>query len=181
MRLVSIPGPFFRVEAESYLSWNWQPFSVPQHRFDSASGLWRVRYGARSDEGALRERYRDSGSFIPTDHALHSLVKLTGRVRVLDLRQEAMLDVLGLDEQISTGRSPAWWNAAQRLSDAVREWWGERVEGIVYRSRTTPTTSSNLAFFSHAPLSGTSVPVEACSELLDRLVLTRGFTIDFTY
>jgi hypothetical protein len=118
---------------------------------------------------------------IPADHSNHSLVTLTGRVRALDLRQERVLDQLLLDDQISTSRSDPWWDAAHRLTDTVREWWGDRVEGIVYRSRTTPETSPNLAFFSHAPLAATSVPLGTRADLLDRLVLTRGFTIDFAY
>ena len=140
-----------------------------------------MRYAARSDEGAARERYRDSGSLIPADHATHSLVTLTGRVRVLDLRQERVLDALLLDDQISTSRSDPWWDAAHRLTDAAHQWWGGHVQGIVYRSRTTPETSTNLAFFAHAPLAGTSVPLETRADLLDRLVLTRGFTVDFAY
>ena len=140
-----------------------------------------MRYAARSDEGAARERYRDSGSLIPADHATHSLVTLTGRVRVLDLRQERVLDELHLDDQISTSRSDPWWDAAHRLTDSVLEWLGEHVHGIAYRSRTTPETSTNLAFFAHAPLAGTSVPLGTRSYLLDRLVLTRGFTVDFAY
>lgn len=178
---MSIPGPFFRIEANPHGGWNWTPFPDPRYRFDSAAGLWRVRYAARSDEGAARERYRDSGSLVPTDHATHSLVTLTGRVRVLDLRQESVLDALHLDDQISTSRTNPWWEAAHRLTDSAQEWWGEHVHGIVYRSRTTPATSLNLAFFAHAPLTGRSVQVETCADLLDRLVLTRGFTVDFAY
>lgn len=140
-----------------------------------------MRYAARSDEGAARERYRDSGSLIPADHATHSLVTLTGRVRVLDLRQERVLDELLLDDQISTSRSDPWWDAAHRLTDAALRWWGDRVQGIVYRSRTTPETSTNLAFFAHAPLTGASVLLQTRADLLDRLILTRGFTVDFAY
>jgi hypothetical protein len=55
------------------------------------------------------------------------------------------------------------------------------VEGIVYRSRTTPETSTNLAFFAHAPLAGDSVRLDSRADLLDRLVLTRHFAVDFTY
>lgn len=178
---MSIPGPFFRIEAQPHAGWSWVPRPDPLYRLDSAAGLWRVRYAAKSDEGAARERYRDSGSLIPVDHATHSLVTLTGRVRVLDLRQERVLDELQLDDQISTGRTDPWWGAAHRLTDSVREWWGEHVHGIVYRSRTTPETSTNLAFFAHAPLAGSSTQLDACADLLDRLVLTRGFTVDFPY
>jgi hypothetical protein len=140
-----------------------------------------VRYAARSEEGAARERYRDTGSLIPADHATHSLVTLTGRVRALDLRQERVLDGLQLDDQISTSRADPWWDAAHRLTDAARHWWGHRVEGIVYRSRTTPETSTNLALFARAPLAGASVPLETRADLLNRLVLTRQFTVDFAY
>lgn len=178
---MSIPVPFFRFDTQPYGSWNWAPFPEPRYRFDSAAAFWRVRYAARTDEGAARERYRDSGALIPADHATHSVVALTGRVRVLDLRQERVLDELHLDDQISTSRADPWWDAAHRLTDSVCEWWGEHVHGIVYRSRTTPESSTNLAFFAHAPLAGTSVPLGTHSNLLDRLVLTRGFTVDFAY
>lgn len=116
---MSIPGPFCRVDSQPIATWNWEPSPKPRYRFDSAGGLWRVRYAARSEEGAARERYRDTGSMIPADHA--------------------------------------------------------------NRSRTTPETSPNLAFFAHAPLTGTSVPLRTRSDLLDRLVLRRGFTVDFAY
>lgn len=181
MRLISLPGPFFRIDTQPVGAWSWTPFTDPKYRFDSAAGAWRVRYAARSDEGAARERYRDSGSFIPADHAGHHLGTLTGRVRVLDLRNEAVLDALALDDQISTSRADPWFHAAHRLTDAVRGWWGNHIEGIAYRSRTTPETSTNIAFFEQAPLHGTSVPLAQCSELLDRLVVARAFTVDFAY
>lgn len=181
LRLVSLPGPFFRIDTQPVAAWSWAPFPEPRYRFDSAAGAYRVRYAARSDEGAARERYRDSGSFIPPDHAGHHLVTLDGRARVLDLRNENVLDTLHLDEQISSSRIDPWFGAAHRLTDAVRAWWGDRIEGIAYRSRTTPTTSMNLAFFEHASLSGASVPLAQCGEFLDRLILRRGFAIGFPY
>lgn len=181
MRLISLPGPFFRIDSQPVAAWSWAPFALPLYRFDSATGTFRAPYAARSDEGAARERYRDSGSFIPTDHGGHHLVTLTGRVRVLDLRNEAVLDALSLDDQISTSRADRWFGAAHRLTDAARTWWGGHIQGIAYRSRTTPESSTNLAFFQHAPLAATSVPLSQCGELLDRLVVGRGFTVDFTY
>lgn len=181
MRLISLPGPFFRIDSQPVGTWSWAPFAEPTYRFDPATGACRVRYAARSDEGVARERYRDSGSYIPAEHAGHHLVTLTGRVRVLDLRNEDELDALGLDDQISTSRADPWFHAAHRLTDAARSWWGDHIEGLAYRSRTTPETSTNLAFFEHAPLEGTSLPLADCGELLDRLVVGRGFTVDFTY
>ncbi len=162
-------------------TWRWAPFAEPKYRFDSATGACRVRYAARSDEGAARERYRDSGSFISADHAGHHLATLTGRVRVVDLRNEDVLDALELDDQISTSRANPRFDAAHRLTDAARGWRGARIEGLAYRSRTTPETSTNLAFFEHAPLAGTSVALAECGEFLDRLVVGRGFAVDFAY
>jgi hypothetical protein len=100
---------------------------------------------------------------------------------LLDLRNEDMLDSLHLDDQISTSRADPWFDAAHRLTDAARGWWGDRIEGIAYRSRTTPETSTNLAFFEHAPLDGTSVLLTECGELLDRLIVGRGFAVEFAY
>ncbi|MGH9004845.1 MAG: RES domain-containing protein, partial [Acidimicrobiia bacterium] len=127
-----------------------------------------------------RERYRDTGSYIPPDHAGHYLVTLTGDLRVLDLRRETTLDALRLDDRISTGHEPEIREAAQQLSDLVRRWWGESVHGIAYRPRTTPETSVNVAFFEHAPLRGRSVRLDRARRLGDQLVVRYGFTIDFS-
>jgi hypothetical protein len=61
--------------------------------------------------GAFRERYRATGLVIPADHAAHHLVRLVARrhLRVLDLRTERNLDVLRVDDQISTGQHPDVW------------------------------------------------------------------------
>jgi hypothetical protein len=152
---------------------------VPRFRFDSAAGLARVRYASTAPHGAARERYRDTGSYIPPDHAGHYLVTLTGELRVLDLRREATLDTLGLDDRISTGHEPDVWEAAQQLSDLVRQWWGDTAHGIAYRPRTTPETSTNVAFFRHAPLRGRSIRLDRARRLTDELVVRYGFTIDF--
>ena len=157
----------------------WEPHPVPRYRFDSAAGATRVRYAATASHGAARERYRDTGSYIPPDHAGHYLVTLTGDLQVLDLRREATLDALGLDDRISTGHEPEIWEAAQQLSDLARRWWGEKIHGIAYRPRTTPETSVNVAFFAHAPLRGRSIRLDRARRLSDQLVVGYGFTVDF--
>lgn len=148
---------------------------------DSASGTLRVRYAATSAHGAARERYRDTGSYIPPDHSTHYLVTLTptAPLRVLDLRREAALDTLGLDDRISTGHEADVSAAAHLLTDRVVTWWGEAVHGIAYRSRTTPQSSVNVAFFHHAPLAGRSQRLDRARRLLDSLVVRHGFTIDW--
>ena len=71
-------------------------------------------------------------------------------------RTEQNLDVLRVDDQISTGQHAEVWSTCHRLADAARRWWTE-LEAIVYRSRTTPTTSANFAFFT-----ADAFPVESC-------------------
>jgi hypothetical protein len=106
------------------------------------------------------------------------LVELTGPLRVLDLRRDDILDALGLDDQINTGRAPGVWDACHRLTDLVHTWFGERCEGIVYRSRTTPQRSANVAFFAHAPLAARSLgPLREQTALLSSCILSEGFAI----
>lgn len=106
------------------------------------------------------------------------LVELTGRLQVLDLRRDRILDALGLDDQVNTARSPGVWTVCQALSDLVVDWFGERCHGIVYRSRTTPQRSANLAFFEHAPLVGRDLgPLRSREALLASCVLSDGFAV----
>jgi hypothetical protein len=107
------------------------------------------------------------------------VVTLEGTLRVLDLRRESVLDALGLDDRVSTGHETEVWEAAQHLTDLVIAWWGRGIHGLVYRSRTTPETSANVAFFGHAPLRGRSLRLDRARRLLDGLVLRHGFTVDF--
>lgn len=99
-------------------------------------------------------------------------------MRVLDLRREAVLDALGLDDRISTGHEPDVWGSAQRLTDLIVAWWGDAAHGIVYRSRTTPVTSANVALFHHAPVAGRSQRLERARPFLDMLVVRHGFTVE---
>jgi hypothetical protein len=128
--------------------------------------------------GAARERYRESGLLVPADHADHHLVQLVAarHLRVLDLRREQNLDVLEIDDQISTGQHPGVWETCHRLADAVHNWWTD-LDAIIYRSRTTPATSANVAFFSAGPFQIRSWPLNRQLDVLVDLVLHHGFTI----
>jgi len=151
----------------------------PRHRFDSASGGFRVRYAGDAQRVAMRERFDDEGRIVSTESLRLSLVELTGVVRVLDLRLDRNLDALGLDDQINTSRAPAVWGACQRLADHVHHWYGDRCDGIVYRSRTTPQLSANLAFFSHAALSARTLGrLGDQTGLLAACVLSDGFAVE---
>ena len=146
-RRVEAGTELWRVEAAKPEQWTWAGFPQPRYRFDSASGAFRTRYAAGTLVGAFRERYRLTGSMIPSDHAAHYLVRLVAarHLRVLDLRTEKNLDILGVDDQINTGQHPDVWDTCHRLADAVKRWWPapDALDALVYRPRTTPETSVN--------------------------------------
>lgn len=177
MRLATLVGPWWRIDHAPPSEWDWTPFATPLHRFDSANGSRRVRYAASSAAGAARERHRDTGSYVPADHAGHWLVTLTGGVRAVDLRSERTLDALGLDDRVSTSYERGVVANAQRLTDAAVSWWGERVQGIAYRSHTTPESSLNLAFFEWTPLEAEARRFADAGDLLDELIVAHGFTV----
>ena len=54
--------------------WTWEGFPSPRHRFDPADGSFRTRYASTRFYGAARERYLDSGRYIPAAHADHHVV-----------------------------------------------------------------------------------------------------------
>ena len=176
--------PLWRLDVEHPDDWTWQGFAQPRYRFDPPSGSFRTRYAATDLAGAFRERYRLSGLMIPADHAGHHLVQLTAarHLRVLDLRTERNLDALGVDDQISTGQHDAVWQTCQQLADAVRRWWPEADEcpdAIVYRSRTTPETSVNYAFFGIDAFDVTAWVLSRRPEVTADLVLRHGFTVGY--
>ena len=170
----------WRIDKTSPGTWTWSGFADPRYRFDPASGLFRTRYAATRLVAAFRERYRAAGLAIPEDHAGHYLVRLvtTRPVWTLDLRSEHNLDVLDVDDQISTGQHAQVWDTCHRLADAVRRWWTD-LDAIVYRSRTTPSSSVNLAFFDANACSTTSWPLSGRSDVLDQLITRHGFTVDW--
>lgn len=126
----------------------------------------------------MRERFDREQRVLPKSARTLRLVELTGSVHVVDLRRDRTLDALGLDDQINTGRAPGVWAACQLLVDLIHDWFGERCDGIAYRSRTTPERSANLAFFAHAPLAVSDLgPLGDQQDLLVDCVSVDGFTI----
>jgi hypothetical protein len=95
---------------------------------------------------------------------------------VLDLRTERNLDTLDLDDQISTGLHPDVWDTCHRFVDAARRWWDD-LDAIVYRSRTTPETSFNVAFFSNDAFTIESWSLVDQTDVLTNLVLHHAFTV----
>jgi len=172
-------GPeVWRIDAKEPAAWTWDGFRQPRYRFDPESGTFRTRYASSTHVGAFRERYRPTGRVIPADHAAHHLVRLAAarHLRVLDLRTERNLDALGVDDQISTGQHPDVWDTCHRLADAARRWWND-LDAIVYRSRTTPETSFNVAFFAADAFAVESWALTDRTDVLADLVLRHGFTV----
>ena len=179
-RRVQAGTALWRVEASHPSEWTWDGFAHARYRFDPVSGAFRTRYAATELVGAFRERYRATGSVVPADHASHHLIRLvsTRSLRVLDLRTERNLDALGVDDQISTGQHDAVWETCQHLADAARGWWTD-LDAIVYRSRTTPSISTNYAFFGADWFTAESWPLAERIDVLVDLVLRSGFTVDW--
>jgi hypothetical protein len=171
---------WWRIDAAAPAAWDWQPFATPRHRFDSAAGAFRVRYAARTQRAAFRERFADEGRRISAAHASDHLVEVTGKLRVLDLRNEQTLDALGLDDEINVGRDVRVLHTAQALIDRLALWYGDALHGVLYRSRTTPSASPNLAFRQVAPTSLVDHgPLQARTAMLARLVLRDRFAVEF--
>jgi hypothetical protein len=127
----------------------------------------------------MRERFDEQGRIVSAAELRLRLVALTGVVRVLDLRLDRNLDALGIDDQVNTSRAPEVWRTCQRLTDLVLDWYGERCHGIVYRSRTTPQLSANIAFFGFAPLQPQDRgPLRRNDALLAACVHSDGFAIE---
>ncbi|MEB3021446.1 RES domain-containing protein [[Mycobacterium] crassicus] len=183
-RRITAGTPLWRLDAQHPDQWEWDGFAEPRYRFDPLTGKFRTRYAATGLVGAFRERYRLTGLVVPSDHAGHHLVRLTAarHLRVLDLRTERNLDALGVDDQISTGQHDVVWATCQSLADAVRRWWPEPEEcpdAIVYRSRTTPETSANFAFFAAQAFDVQAWRLSERTDVLTDLVLRQRFTVLF--
>lgn len=180
-RQVAAGTELWRIEAEAPGAWRWTGFPRPRFRFDPESGAFRTRYAGATAVGAARERYRGAGLMIPADHADHHLTRLVAArpLRVLDLRTERNLDLLAVDDQISTGQHPLVWQTCQRLADAVHRWWPapDGLDALVYRSRTTPEGSLNYAIFATEAFTMQSRPLAERPDLLTDLVLRHGFTV----
>lgn len=171
-----------RVDTTDPAGWSWEGFAQPYHRFDPLRGGFRVRYAGWTPRTALRERFPERR--IPRGDADLYLVTLRGRVRILDLTSETVLDALGIDDRISTGRLPQlrtaerpdpFLDACGRLTDLVADWWDD-VHAIRYRSLTTPS-QTNVVFCQHADLEYDAAPLASATDVLVRAVVGDGFSV----
>jgi hypothetical protein len=72
------------------------------------------------------------------------------------------------------------WDAAHLLAERSRRWW-DRIDGIAYRARTTPSSTSNIAIWSTDGCTATARLLRAGTAELDDLVLRRDVTLDFDW
>lgn len=101
-------------------------------------------------------------------------------MRVLDLRSEQTLEVLRLDDEANVGRDPRVLRTTQLLSDRLVDWYGDALHGLLYRSRTTPSASPNLAFFDAAPIElSDRGPLAGRTATLARLIIRERFAVEF--
>jgi hypothetical protein len=179
----AIEAVWWRIDATAPAEWTWEPFDRPRHRFDSAGGLFRTRYAARTERAAFRERFSDEGRRISAAHATDHLVEIRGRLRVIDLRAERTLEALGVDDEVNVGRDPRVLAATQLLADRLVDWYGggpHGLHGLLYRSRTTPSSSPNLAFFATAPVELVDHgPLRRRTSMLARLIVKERFAVEF--
>jgi hypothetical protein len=180
LRLRRARRTWFRLDREHPDDWVWTPPPEPRSRFDSATGFYRARYGASSARGMLRETF-DPGRHLTATDLDRWVVEVVLTGNVVDLRTDDTLDLLGLDDQISTSRSPEVWATAQTLGDLVWKHHSARsrpVPSIVYRSRTTPQHNSNVALFGHNTGVIRASRLRELPGLLEAAITADGFTVE---
>lgn len=137
---------------------------------------------------AARERF-PARVLSETDGELW-LVELTEVPSAVYLTRQATLDVLGVDDRVSTGRIDTSSRAeldplldtCGQLADAVFDWWATRPPPLVYRSRTAPAAGRNLAFVQTAmPRVASSRRLRHAGALHAHLVLRAGFSVPDTW
>jgi hypothetical protein len=177
-----VPGAWWRIDNEHPYDWQWHGFPQPCHRFDPPSGRFRVRYGASRAVAAARERF--PGKILNGIDGELFLVELTIATSALVLTHQSVLDALGLDDRINTGRidlpgpqGDALLDTSQSLADAVFDWWNGSPPALVYRTRTVPSARS-VAFTSSVGINIVRArPLREARRLLAVLVARHGFTV----
>lgn len=114
------------------------------------------------------------------------LVEMDSLPPALHLTHQVVLDGLGVDDRVSTGRiAPAaradpdpLLETCGALADAAYDWWDGAPPPLVYRSRVVPGSGRNVAFT--RPALGRVASVRRLREaraLHTALVLQSGFTV----
>ena len=112
------------------------------------------------------------------------LVELEVQRAVLHLTRQEILDIVGLDDRVNTGRvdrpgpgGDLLLQVCHELADAVFDWWKEVPPPLVYRTRTTPSARS-VAFTALASVHVVSTrPLREAGRLQAHLVGRHGFRV----
>ncbi len=181
LRLSRVSGTWWRIDDIHPDQWDWTSFPEPRHRFDPASGRFRVRYAANQPAAAARERF--ASRMLTEADGRRWLIALTGDLTVLSLTHQANLDALHLDDRVNTGRLLAprrgddLLAVGQHLADAVHDWWAPSPPPIRYRTRSVPRARS-LAFTAGIDLVPVAArPLSEATPLVAGLVARHGFTV----
>ncbi len=143
-----------------------------------------MRYAANRSVVAARERF-PARTLTEADGDLW-LVHLLVPAPVLALTRQTNLDVLGLDDRVSTGRIDSsgrtdpdpLLDTCGQLADAVRDWWNGSPPPLLYRARTVPSTGRSLAFTRTSAWSILDArPLREATSLHSHLTLSAGFVI----
>jgi hypothetical protein len=184
LRLAKAPGSWWRIDPAHPDDWSWEPYPSPRNRFDPLSGRFRVRYAANRPAVAARERF-PSRRLREADGDLW-LVELGDLPPALHLTRQVVLDALGLDDRISTGRidmasrkdPDPLLDRCGALADAVHDWWGGAPPALVYRSRPTPAAGRSAAVTPPSvPPVRQARPLREATALHVHLVLRAGFVV----
>jgi hypothetical protein len=133
---------------------------------------------------AARERF--PSRIITEADGDHWLMALGPISPALQLTRQSNLDVLGLDDRVSTGRiltsgrvdPDPLLETCGLLADALYDWWRGQPPPLLYRSRTMPAVGRSIAF-----TDSSAVPTVSIGRLRDaralhaHLVLRARFTV----
>jgi hypothetical protein len=133
---------------------------------------------------AARERF--AGHTITEPDGDNWIVKLDPAPPGLNLTHQGTLDLLGVDDRVSTGRVSSsarvdpdpLLETCGRLADAVYDWWHGAPPPLRYRSRTVPESGRNLAFTESSGIPAVAIGrVRDAQSLHANLVLRARFTV----
>lgn len=147
-----------------------------------------MRYAANRPAVAARERF-PARTMTEADGD-RWLVHLAIPGPVLALTRQTNIDVLGVDDRVSTGRIDPYGrtdpdpllDTCGHLADAVYDWWAGSPLPLLYRARTSPGTGRTIAFAQTAYWSVINAkPLREATSLHAHLVLRVRFTLPPTW
>lgn len=141
-----------------------------------------MRYAANSPIAASCERF-PGRHLTPADGGLY-LVELAIGCPALHLTHQGILEALGLDDRINTGRvdlpgpgGDPLLEICQGLADAVNDWWEGTPPALLYRTRSVPSARSIAFSTTTAARVVRARPLLEARHLIAGLVARHGFVV----